>query len=202
MWHRARLLAALTYRLPAGTWGQVWHVWAGVSRSTTSPWIEFLIKKVAPAPAPTLLYYTGNPVDLSEGNPRIQVVARFAVALQPRVRCSGYRDTRPVAGTDTPSQHSAWPPAPGYTNAIDLSIYRGDKPDLGIDTESLDLLVQGLLRAIRHGKLKDVSRLIYKDKQYRLDHDFQPAPYTGVYHGSHTHIECNPLQTGTPIGWM
>lgn len=187
-----RLLSTLAVLLPGRGTPSVTHIFAG-----DKP-VEFLIKKV-PAPSP-LLYYTGQPVNMDQANERLQEIGSWLAENFTHIRCNGWLFSRPVAGTDTPSQHSAWPPVPGYSNAGDFSAYKDDTPAKGADVPYIDAAFHGLLREAKANRLM-VWRIIWEEHDYRYDHDFQPIAYSGVRHSTHFHVEARPVQTGTPLGW-
>lgn len=187
------LLAKLTLRLPLAKVGDI----VGIIHATdVGKPIGYSIRKSKRRPRHRdLIHYTGSVVDLSDGNPRIAEVGQWAADNYVRVRCAGYAYTRKVSGSTAWSQHSRFPTG---TNAIDLTFYRGDESSGPVDVPALDLFVQALVREARIGSL-ELRRIIYQDRDYRLDHGWAPIPYTGVYHGSHTHAEAEPFQTATPV---
>lgn len=189
---RVLMRLAVARAMRKAAWGGLIKVEMGIGKPTSA---VFLIKKKPPAisePEP-LRMYTGAVVDLARGNGRIASAATYIKGKCPRVQCSGWVYTRPVAGTSVWSQHSRW--ATGG-NAIDLTVYNDDDSGKGTDMAGTQDVCDVLVAAARAGAL-ELERVIFKDKQYRYP-SFEPVPYTGKYH-YHVHAEGRPIQTGRPV---
>jgi len=187
---RPEMTLRVTRAMKKAAWGGLVKVEMGCGKPTTA---VFLVKKVMPTEPEPLKMYTGVPVDMSKGNPRIQAVGNYAKRKVPRVMCSGYAFTRYVAGTTTWSQHSNFPTG---CNAIDLTVYRNDDPNAGADMAATCDVADAIVAAARAGAL-EVDLVIVEDRQYRYP-GFTASPYPGQFH-THVHCQARPVQGGTPV---
>lgn len=192
-----RLIARTLYRLPKAEEGTFHRFRSDVPSADHEPYV---IKKVKPNP-------TGPPVavpnfpgyDISHVNTRLQRILMVAAGFDPALRCNGLDFTRVVANTSIYSQHSKWRyPNPATDesclgNAADLVFPL--PPPTGVDMERLRTLKDYLITQGRADTI-DLRRVVFEDKSYDDVNDYNPVPYTGIYH-YHDHVEAQPQQTGS-----